>query len=178
GRVAGGVPGGGRRVGGVGARRGVVLGCGGVTGLLSQQAGSAVPPALARAMAALAAKVAASGLAGGGGPANVIALTEGGVMSLFLRKLRQLAPVVLVLGLVSAAAAVGGRQLARPGPTGRGAANTRPQIPDEPRPGVDPGEKPLPEGALARLGTTRFRHVGEVTFAQFTPDGKRLITAG
>jgi RNA polymerase sigma-70 factor (ECF subfamily) len=58
-------------------RRGVTLGSAGLGGLLSQQAGSAVSPAAARATAALAAKVAASGLVGGGVSASVIALTEG-----------------------------------------------------------------------------------------------------
>jgi WD40 repeat protein/beta-lactamase regulating signal transducer with metallopeptidase domain len=37
---------------------------------------------------------------------------------------------------------------------------------------------PLPEGALARLGTTRWRHGAEVSFVSFGPDGKTLVTAG
>jgi WD40 repeat protein/beta-lactamase regulating signal transducer with metallopeptidase domain len=37
---------------------------------------------------------------------------------------------------------------------------------------------PLPAGALARLGTTRWRHGGNVTFVAFGPEGKTLITAG
>jgi WD40 repeat protein len=39
-------------------------------------------------------------------------------------------------------------------------------------------EPPLPEGALARLGTLRWRHGGPVGFVTFTPDGKGVITAG
>jgi WD40 repeat protein len=35
---------------------------------------------------------------------------------------------------------------------------------------------PLPEGAIARLGTTRLRHSGWRTSMLFSPDGKSLVT--
>lgn len=41
---------------------------------------------------------------------------------------------------------------------------------------VDRLGDPLPEGALARLGTMRFRHQGNVTFAGYSGDGATLIT--
>lgn len=37
---------------------------------------------------------------------------------------------------------------------------------------------PLPEGAIARLGTTRLRHGHGASWMQFTPDGKSLISHG
>jgi WD40 repeat protein len=43
---------------------------------------------------------------------------------------------------------------------------------------ADPQGDALPAGALARLGTTRLRHDGDVRFVFFGADGKSLLTAG
>ena len=37
---------------------------------------------------------------------------------------------------------------------------------------------PLPQGAVCRLGTTRWRHKSDVALARFSPNGKVLATAG
>ncbi len=39
------------------------------------------------------------------------------------------------------------------------------------------GER-LPDGAIARMGSTRLRHGDAVSFAAYTPDGRALVTAG
>jgi WD40 repeat protein len=56
---------------------------------------------------------------------------------------------------------------------------TQAQDKDPPtKPGVDVLGDPLPVGALARCGTTRFRHNGGISAAAFSRDGKTLATVG
>ena len=43
-------------------------------------------------------------------------------------------------------------------------------------PPLDGDGRPLPAGALARLGTLRFRHAGPVTAVAYAPNGKLLAT--
>src|SRR5438309_8010008 len=53
-----------------------------------------------------------------------------------------------------------------------------PQPASQPKtPRIDQLGDPLPDGALARLGTARFRHGGRELLG-FTPDGKTLLFAG
>jgi RNA polymerase sigma factor (sigma-70 family) len=47
-----------------------------------------------------------------------------------------------------------------------------------PQPRVDSEGVPLPEGALARVGSTRLRHGGFLTSLEFSPDGSTLASAG
>jgi WD40 repeat protein len=42
---------------------------------------------------------------------------------------------------------------------------------------TDQAGDPLPPGALARMGTLRWRHSADITFVAFLPDGKSVITA-
>ena len=42
----------------------------------------------------------------------------------------------------------------------------------------DPHGDLLPSGAVARLGTVRFRHQGTIVFAAFLPGGKSVVSVG
>lgn len=52
--------------------------------------------------------------------------------------------------------------------------------PQDPPPATTPGPTgdDLPEGAIARLGSRRFQHLGPIQIARYTPDGKRIISMG
>jgi WD40 repeat protein len=80
---------------------------------------------------------------------------------MILPKLKTFAALVFVVGMV---AAVCHGQLDARAAQGDG------------KPGVAQAEAPMPAGALARLGTTRFRHSQVIAAIAFSPDGKLVAT--
>ena len=48
---------------------------------------------------------------------------------------------------------------------------------DKPAPRVDRLGDPLPEGAVSRLGTQRWRHDGNVSFIAYADGGKQVLTS-
>jgi WD40 repeat protein len=80
-----------------------------------------------------------------------------------------------VLTLLCLVFALGSHPLARGEPPVEGQAKP-PAAERAPR--TDLQGDPLPEGALARLGTIRFRNAGEVIALAFSPDGKLLLAGG
>jgi WD40 repeat protein len=97
--------------------------------------------------------------------------------ALFLGQLNS-AALALALGAVLCAAGLAAHHaLAVPADPARPAAPAG----DEPRPAARPPRDalgdPLPPGAVARLGTDRFRHTQTVRSVAYSADGSRLVTA-
>jgi RNA polymerase sigma factor (sigma-70 family) len=122
---------------------------------------AAVPAALvdAAVRAALAPAVAAEVLP----PPAVFTLTQ-----------RRVGIALLLAGLLTAAAGYASRQGQPTPPAPPGAPRPTAVMP---RPAPDLHGDPLPEGALARMGTVRWRHGGAVVSVAFAADGKSLASA-
>src|SRR5262249_38707245 len=88
-----------------------------------------------------------------------------------------LACTLLLLGAPLAAPGQAGKDrpevLPPPGARGKG----EPSGPAVLAPASGPGES-LPPGAVARWGSLRLRHVGQVGLLAFSPDGKSLLSLG
>jgi RNA polymerase sigma factor (sigma-70 family) len=146
------------------------------------RATAAVTPALLNATAAAAAQaVSPQGLAAGAVSAPVAALVRGASRALAVAKVKAALAVLMgTLLLAGGTALVYGRALpARGGDERAGEAPPARQGDGPPPPAAprtDPDGDPLPDGALARLGSTRFRPGDHVPFLRFTPDGSKLVT--
>jgi RNA polymerase sigma factor (sigma-70 family) len=101
------------------------------------------------------------------------ALTAGASVTAARATLLTLAVLALTVGAVAWGAWA---QQAPQGPSGGPGERPRPGGAPEAR--RDRDGEPLPEGAVARLGTLRLRHGGFIHFARFTPDGKTLVSQG
>jgi RNA polymerase sigma factor (sigma-70 family) len=149
-------------------RRGVALSAGLLAALLAEGAAPAAVPAALVGMTATGAALFAGGTACGSAPA---ALAEAALRAFAGTKARALA--ALLLGLALLAAGTGLLAGSMPGtepPAAGPPAIDRPAAAAKTK--LDALRDPLPAGAVARLGTLRWRHEGEAEYLAISPDGK------
>jgi len=169
-------------------RRGITLSVAALATALSEEALAAPVGAMLAINTVKAAMSIAAGKAVAGGclSAQALALAEEAIAGMVGIK-GKLIVMLLVLGL-----GVGGAGLAGHGaftheeqpakvekaqlPAGK--TNVGAKQKKEPPPATDLYGDPLPEGAVARLGTVRFRHGDDVLAIAYSPDGKILASGG
>jgi RNA polymerase sigma factor (sigma-70 family) len=151
-------------------RRGVTLSAGLLAALLADCARAVTPSALA------ADTLRVVGLAAAGGaalPAPVASLAEGAVRQAWSAKLNTGLAALFAICLFGAAGGLlAARQAHHDEPLAEKPAHSEGEKPAL----TDDAESPLPPGALARLGTSRFRHAHIVSGSAFSPDGKSVAT--
>jgi RNA polymerase sigma factor (sigma-70 family) len=117
---------------------------------------------------------------------QVAALAEGAMRATFLTKWKVGIVLLLAACAIATGAGLAAHQAVATQPPasqeakGPGTATRDPNQPkpeEEKKPRTDAYGDPLPLGALARLGTSRFRHQTVVSVA-FSPDGKVLASGG
>jgi RNA polymerase sigma factor (sigma-70 family) len=143
------------------ARRGVSFPASALVALLALEEGAAVVPA------DLIAPTVTAAMGAGGASAPAVGLAEAALRQMATLKLRLAAVVTLALALLGAAAGVATHG------TAATPAAPPPAEPAKPKRAEHEGVR-LPDGALARIGTARWRHHRPLTAVVFSPDGKYL----
>ncbi len=109
---------------------------------------------------------------------GVVVLADGWLRSLLFARLSAGAALLLAVATL----AVGAAYVAQRPPTSDSPAQAAMPPAQEPKseaaPRLDALGDPLPDGALARLGTTRLRHRDMVCFVGFSAGGKAVVSMG
>jgi RNA polymerase sigma factor (sigma-70 family) len=158
-------------------RRGACMSTGMLTALLGSQVSAALPSFLILAVVTAALEF-STGAAVSGPAAS---LANGVMRSMMVSKIKTAAGALLFLSVVAAGTVgLAHQKSTRPAIQAKEPekATEKPQPAEEKRPQLDQQGDPLPEGALLRLGTIRFRHPGGVNGIAISPDGKSLVTEG
>jgi RNA polymerase sigma factor (sigma-70 family) len=150
-------------------RRGLDLASATVVCLLAREV-AAVPVALGAATTRAGLSFAAGGKAAGLATTRATTLAQG-TLTTMMAKGKVLGAVALALAILATGAGLFSWQVL----SGKSAAiEAAPVVAAR----TDPSGDPLPSGALARLGTVRWRHGGPVFFAAYSLDNRELLTVG
>jgi RNA polymerase sigma factor (sigma-70 family) len=138
---------------------------------------AAIGPAAEAAPPAALVSAVLGAVAGGPVPARVAALAAHGLGGLLKAKLSAAAAIVLIV--IAAVAGIGTVALMTAEPSDDHAIAADDPRPDEgPKTHADRFGDPLPDEAVVRIGTMRFRHGGYIHAISFAPDGRRLLSCG
>jgi RNA polymerase sigma factor (sigma-70 family) len=159
-------------------RRGLVLDAGAEgDALMANRADAVLPAFLVGTTLKAAVHFAAGGTAAGAVPA---ALAEGSLKAMAMMKMKIVILLITALGLAAGAGAIACQAFAvKPAPEAPPTAKRQAEPPqkNEPQVRLDDDGDPLPDGAVRRVGTRRFRHGGgQVNTLLVCPDGKTLIS--
>jgi RNA polymerase sigma factor (sigma-70 family) len=156
------------------ARRGVALSAAALATALAASSGRAeVAARLLAPTLGAALRFAAGDGAAGLVSAGAAALAEGALKTMFACKTKVVVALLLAAGLAVGAAGALARQSAGAGPAEAPPQAKQPQRPAERKePRTDRFGDPLPEGAVARLGTLRLFHGQDLRRVVLSPDGK------
>jgi RNA polymerase sigma factor (sigma-70 family) len=139
---------------------------------------AAVPPSLSVATIRFAALISSTETAATVGISSGIAeLMDGAMKAMFLNKMKTTVAVLIGISVLTTGAAAWAFVARRD-------MSTEDSPPQKPEAGyvsssrLDVHGDPLPNEALARLGTVRLRHGGFIGFVHFSDGGKRLISQG